>query len=222
MKISFALLTLAITLATSGFAQTVQVTHLDGNLSIDVANVTAGRLMRLLDEATGMKSSIPPSLAGKDITIHFDNLPVDKAVQTIFDNLKFDYVFVKGQGVVVTGDSERATAEAEPAPDTTAEVVTETPEETGPPSPAQLAAGPRRPPLIATPFGPIVDRGNPVVYLPPIPTAPPPIPFFAPPLPMQNASPTYSGPISDVLFRPISVYENPSPPPIYPPPPPSR
>jgi hypothetical protein len=213
MKFRFGFFILAVTLAVSGFAAAPQITNTNGNISINVEDMKAGELLRLLDRTTGMHSSIPPALTSRTITIRFDSIPIDKALEKIFENLKFDYVFVTGQGVVVTGATQSASAEPTPTQATPPEIDTETPAETRPRDIPKLQVEPRLPPLIATPFGPIVDRGNPVTYLPPIPTAPPPIPFFTPQLPSPYAAPPWSGPIPENMFRPVLIYQDPRVPP---------
>jgi hypothetical protein len=207
MNFRVAFLGLALTLTVTGFADTSHVTNANGNISIDVEGMKTSELLRLLDQATGMHSKIPPALANHTITIQFEGLPIDKAVEKIFAKLEFDYVFVSGQGVVVTGASQSASVEPPIAPETSPDIVIE-PEPTKT-SREKPAIEPLLPPLVATPFGPIPYNGNPVTYLPPIPTAAPPIPFFAPQLPAPNAPPPWSGPIPENMFRPISIYQDP-------------
>jgi hypothetical protein len=211
MKFRLGILLLSVTLAAIGFADTPHLVNTNGNISIDVEDMKAGEFLRLWDQTTRMHSRIPPALADRTFTIHFDGLPVDKALQRIFEKLKFDYVFVKGQGVAVTGVSQAGAVEPGSI-QSVSEIVSETPTPTAtaPANQPKLAVEARLPPLIATPFGPIPDTGNPVTFLPPIPTAPPPIPFFAPPQPAAYATPPWSGPIPENMFRPISIYPDPN------------
>ena len=64
------------------------------------------RLIRLLDQATGMKSKVPPELANRNISVKFSDLNLTDGVRKIFQGQPFDYLVVEGQGIIVTGASQ--------------------------------------------------------------------------------------------------------------------
>src|SRR6267142_2377895 len=184
--------------------------HIDGNVSVNVEAISIGRLLRLWDQATGMHSSIPQELANRTVSIHFSGLTVSDSVRKIFEKLPFDYVFIEGQGIVVTGPSQLG-AGPEPAPVyTDVQQVADQPSEQEVRQPQPPAEPPQPPPMIQTPFGPIPNSGsNGVVQLPPVPGEAPPIPFFAPARPVVAPAGAPNGPAQNNLFRPISIYQNP-------------
>jgi hypothetical protein len=207
---------LAMLIATSSFAAgpRPQAVKFDHTISIDVENVTLGRLLQLWDQATGMRSTVPKDLSTLPVSISFSGLNVNDAVQKIFEKLQLDYVFIEAQGIIVTGASqpgavvESATAEEEaviPAADQTGE---QEPPQPQPPQP---------PPMLYTPFGLIPKAyASGVVYLPPVPGEPW-FPFFAPQRPVMPPAGAANGPVYNDLFAPISIYQDPGLPPVFPP-----
>jgi hypothetical protein len=195
----FGALTLLILLAANGFAS-------PQNVSIDVEGTTLSRLLRLFDQATGMHSTVPPELANRTVSVRFSGLRVEDAVRKIFENLPLDYVFIGGQGIVVTGVSEEIVSTEEPAP-----VYEEESEETAL-TPAQQV--PKLPPespeehVIPTPFGFIWQNPgqNGLVQLPPVQGQAPGPPFFFPQQPPRPPAGAANGPVQNELFRPISIY----------------
>ena len=181
-----------------------RVVYCDNAISIDADDVTMGRLLRLLDQATGLRSSISPELAKRTISVHFSRLRVNEAFQEIFRKTELDYVHIEGEGIIVTGVSRVRTAEAAPVEEDAPQVISEV---LGPEIPEPRIEPPRRPNLIHTPFGPIEDTGgNRLIHLPPIPAEAPPPPFFARrPIPTPPAG-APNGPAQNDLFRPISIY----------------
>jgi hypothetical protein len=220
--------------AAAGGQTTPQVVNIDQKLTVNVENITLGRLLRLWDQATGTHSSVPPELANKLVSVRFSGLPLEDAVQKIFQELPFDYVHVRGQGIVITGLSQKnvtpqpAVVQAAPsinqAPPSVNNIdvnaVQRMKPESRTPSPAEIVNRTPPPPIVSTPFGPIaVDpTGNQIMQLPPVDQAPTP-PFFGevgPPPPPAGAP---NGPAQNSLFGPISIYPNTAQlPPLGPPP----
>jgi len=191
--------------------QEPEVQIVDEKVSINVDSITLGRLLRLLDQATGMKSTVPPQLANKEVTVRFSGLTLDQAVRKIFESQSMDYVFIPGRGIVVTRPSE-PTRVAEQPPPVNQEAPQVTDQLNMQSNPQVLVQVPLRPPpIVPTPFGPIVNpRGQQLVQLPPIPGETIGPPFFAP-LPL-NTPPAGSpnGPAYNNLFAPISIYQDPT------------
>src|SRR4030095_6180075 len=85
-------LILAMIVAASSFAAgpRPQAVKFDQTVSIDVENITLGRLLQLWDQATGMQSSVPRELSTRTVSISFSGLNVNDAVQKIFEKLPLD------------------------------------------------------------------------------------------------------------------------------------
>jgi hypothetical protein len=219
-------------------AQTApQVVNIDQKLTVNVENITLGRLLRLWDQATGTHSSVPPELANRIVSVRFSKLPLEEAVQKIFQDLPFDYVFVRGQGIMITGLSQKhvppqpaVVQSAPPINNVNVNAVQRMKPEARTPSPAEIVNSPspaeivnRTPPppqIVPTPFGPIEvsPEGSQIMQLPPVDQGPAP-PFFGqvgPPTPPAGAP---NGPGQNSLFGPISIYPNTAQlPPLGPPP----
>ncbi len=193
MKYGLAALLLAVLLVTSALAadRGPEINLVNNRLSIDAQGVPLGRLLRLLDLATGMKSKVPPELANRNISVKFSGLPVDEGVRKIFQGQPFDYVVLEGQGVIVTSAAQ-TTAGNDSAP-----VYNPSPGQVMAPQPIeqpfqpdfppvavpqpqpgfvpqpQQMPGQQQPAVIQTPFGPIANprAGQPI--LGGAPTAPP-------------------------------------------------
>jgi hypothetical protein len=183
-----------------------QAVTFDGKLSVNVDDMAVGRVLELLDQATGLQSTIPADLAGRKTSVHFSALPINEAVRRILERLDFDYVYIEANGIVVTGLSKPGPVPPGlPAFETTEPPIQE-PAEAGALQPPETTAEPpiQPPPPVYTPFGWIPDSGNPFVQLPPIPGV---VwrPFF---IPYTPAPPP--GPAQTDLFRPISVYGGPN------------
>ena len=210
-------------------AQTApQVVNIDQKLTVNVENITLGRLLRLWDQATGTHSSVPPELANRIVSVRFSKLPLEEAVQKIFQDLPFDYVFVRGQGIMITGLSQKhvppqpaVVQSAPPINNVDVNAVQRMKPESRTPSPAEIVNRmPPPTPVVSTPFGPIEvsPEGSQIMQLPPVDQAPAP-PFFGqvgPPTPPAGAP---NGPAQNSLFGPISIYPNTAQlPPLGPPP----
>src|SRR5262245_42399922 len=156
--------------AVSGFVSAApQTVKFDQTVTIDVQDIALGSLLRLWDQATGMKSSVPPELAGQRVSIHISRLNISDAVRKIFEKLPVDYVFIAGQGIIVTSASAaNVAAEPEPASHKEAEPMIERERQKPAPPPVQ----PPQPPVIWTPFGSIYKSANPIIQLPPVPGEP--------------------------------------------------
>ena len=213
---------------------TPQVVNIDQKLSVNVENITLARLLRLWDQATGTHSSVPREFANQMVSVRFSGLPIEEAVRKIFQDLPFDYVFVNGQGIRVTGPSQKAAAvnAAESVASTEDQnnsvglvdvnTVQRMKPEAGTRSPAEVFANTPPPtPAIPTPFGPTPVPNGHITQLPAVPGQAPPPPFFeAMPIPPPPAG-AANGPAENNLWAPISILPNtvglPSPP-VTPPP----
>src|SRR5215471_6017329 len=82
----------------------------DNKVSIQAEAIPLSRLLRLLDQVTGMTSKVPPELANRNVSVRFTNLTLEDAVHKIFEGQPFDYVMVGGKGIIVTGSSQALTA----------------------------------------------------------------------------------------------------------------
>src|SRR5438105_1194583 len=80
-----------------------EVDLIDNKLSISAETIPLGRLMRLFDMATGLKSKVPPELANRNISVKFSGLNLNEGVRKIFQGQPLDYIVIQGQGIVVTG-----------------------------------------------------------------------------------------------------------------------
>ena len=94
-----------------------EIVVLDDKFSISAESVSLGRLLRLLDQATGMTSKVPPELANRNISVRFSGLSFDDGVRKIFQGQPYDYVVIPGQGIIITAVSQTiSSAESQPAP----------------------------------------------------------------------------------------------------------
>jgi hypothetical protein len=139
-----------------------EINLIDNKLSVNAEGVSLGRLLQLVDMATGMKSKVPPELANRNISVKFSGLTVADAVRKIFQGQPFDYVLIGGQGVVVTAVSQTASGgESLPPynPPPAAQSIEQpfiqefptSPVVQAPPFQQQQA----QPAMVQTPFGPI-------------------------------------------------------------------
>ena len=225
-----------------------RVVYFQQKVSVDAKSTPLSRLLRLWDEATGMRSSVPRELASQTVTVKFSELPLDEAVRRIFEKLPLDYVFIEARGIIITGRSQvpagRAAAGARPPNEDAPEAANPSPQK----KPNAPALKPPPPPPTPTRFGPIPNTGeNQVLDLPPVYGAPATPRFFAPtapfaPLPDSGENPVLELPpvygtpppkffapapppppvppvnTQDDLFRPLPIYRAPNVPPLSPPP----
>src|SRR5262245_24434658 len=91
--------------ATVAAAKGPQVELIDSKLSINAEAISVSRLLQLIDLATGMKSTVPPELANRNVSVRFSGLSVSDGVRKIFQGLPLDYVVIAGQGIIVTAAS---------------------------------------------------------------------------------------------------------------------
>ena len=149
----------------------------DNKVSIHAEAIPLSRLLRLLDQATGLTSKVPPELANRNISVRFTDLNFDEAIQKIFEGQPLDYVVVAGKSIIVTGTSQTLTAKNAVAP-ATAPPVKESMNEENPgflqqpqqqpfqqqfqqPVPGVANGAQNQPPMIQTPFGAIPNpRAN--------------------------------------------------------------
>ena len=118
MKYWIGVIILVGTLAEGGYAagKGPEITLLDNKLSISADAISLGRLLRLLDQATGMQSKVPREFADRNISVRFSELSFDQAVRKIFQGQPFDYVVIGGQGIIITGSSQTLSATDSAAP----------------------------------------------------------------------------------------------------------
>src|SRR5438045_1147519 len=115
MKRCLAVLALAASMIAPAFAKGPEVDLVDNKLSINADAISIGRLLHLLDMATGMKSKVPAELANRNISVKFAGLNVSDGVKKIFQGQPLDYIMIQGQGVIVTAASQSSSG-SEPAP----------------------------------------------------------------------------------------------------------
>ena len=166
-----ALVSISLLGTTFGATKGPEIRIVDDKVTIQAEAVPLSRLLRLLDQVTGMTSKVPPELANRNVSVRFSGLKLEDAVHKIFEGLPLDYVLIQGHGIVVTGSSQPATATAGGAAPFTPPAPQEAFAEDNPPfMPAQGAQNPamqNQPAMINTPFGPrpnpnAVQNGAPV------------------------------------------------------------
>lgn len=167
----------------------LEITVIDGRVSMHAEAVPLGRLLGLLDRVAGTNSTVPDQLINRNVSVQFSGLNLDRAVKKIFEGLPLDYLVVENTRIVVTEVSGTLSGEAPsatPARATTAApqpfvspgrppagnpVNRATPFQANPVVGANnQAAGannrapgnaPQQPAIIQTPFGPLVNpRAN--------------------------------------------------------------
>src|SRR5262245_31902164 len=100
LSILCAFVLLAGSVLAAGKAPEIQI--IDGKVSMQAEAVPLGRLLRLLDAATGLKSKVPPELSNRNMSVRCSGLPFDAAVHKLFEGQPLDYVLIKGKSIVVT------------------------------------------------------------------------------------------------------------------------
>src|SRR6266704_3031448 len=105
MKSSLATLLVILAMSAGAFAapKGPEIDVVDNKLSINAETIPLGRLLRLLDVATGMQSKVPADLANRSISVKFAGLSLEDGVRKMFQGQPFDYVVIQGQGVIITG-----------------------------------------------------------------------------------------------------------------------
>src|SRR5437867_3642935 len=184
MKSSLATLLVILAMSAGAFAvgKGPEIDLVDNKLSINVETIPLGRLLRLLDLATGMQSKVPAELADRNISVKFSGLSLEDGVRKIFQGQSFDYVIVERQGVIVTSASQTASAtESAPIYNAPQQQTPFTPQPIEqpftpdfPPVAVPQPGGPQlgpQPATIQTPFGPIANprAGQPVPQIVPQP-----------------------------------------------------
>jgi len=141
----------------NGFAadKVLDIRIVDNKVSMQAEAIPLGRLLRLLDEATGMKSKVAPELANRNISVRFADLNFEQAVHKIFEGQSLDYIVIQSQGIMVTRPSQNLASKSAsytPPPPEPAYV------EENPPfaPPVQQQPG-QQPATIQTPFGPMAN-----------------------------------------------------------------
>src|SRR5438067_11314035 len=112
MKSSLATLLVILAMSAGAFAagKGPEIDLVDKKLSINAEGIPLGRLLRLLDLATGMHSKVPQELANRNISVKFSGLTLEEGVRKIFQGQPFDYVVLEGQGVIVTSAAQTLAA----------------------------------------------------------------------------------------------------------------
>jgi len=168
MKHLVAAVLLALAVTPGGFAagKGPEINLVDNKLSIDAQTVSLGRLLRLLDLATGMQSKVPAELAERNISVKFSGLSLEDGVRKIFQGQPFDYVIVERRGVIVTSASQTQVTESAPIHNAPQQQPPFTPQPIEQPftpdfpamaipQPGQPQMPQQQPAMIQTPFGPI-------------------------------------------------------------------
>jgi hypothetical protein len=136
-----------------------EVDLVDNKLSISADTIGLGRLLRLVDLATGMKSKVPPELANRNVSVRFSGLSLTDGVRKIFQGQPIDYVLVEGQGVIVTASSQALNGtEAVPVYNSPGQQALDQPfpQDFQQPGVAPGIAG-QQPATLQTPFGPVAN-----------------------------------------------------------------
>jgi hypothetical protein len=188
-------------------AQGPEVVKVDNKVSVHASNISLGYLLHLWDKATGMHSTIPRELAKRPVSVQFDRLNIQDAVEKIFEKQPLNYAVVEGQGIVVTGVESTASAEPEP-------VVEPEPEAEPPLEPAVVAQARQKPSVAPVPV--------PAPAQPPVqPPVEPQIelqyqrdfisqaPFWGIPVPVMPPAGAANGPTQNLLFGPLPAYQPP-------------
>src|SRR5438309_8533452 len=183
MKHLLAAVLLALAVTPGGFAagKGPEINLVDNKLSIDAQTVSLGRLLRLLDLATGMQSKVPAELAERNISVKFSGLSLEDGVRKIFQGQPFDYVIVERRGVIVTSASQTQVTESAPIYNAPQQQAPFTPQPVEQPftpdfpamaipQPGQPQMPQQQPAMIQTPFGSIPNpRAQPVPQIIPPP-----------------------------------------------------
>jgi hypothetical protein len=156
-----------------GAEKGLHIDMVDNRISMSAEDIPLSWLLHVLDEATGMKSTVPDELASRIISVRFSGLTADEAVEKIFEGQPFDYAFIERQGIIVTALSKTITAADLAAAASAAASNVPTPQQSiqsqaGPPMnrpeaetmKAVPTPGGAQPATIQTPFGPISTPNN--------------------------------------------------------------
>jgi hypothetical protein len=174
-----------------------EVSKVDGKFSVHANNISLGYLLHLWDKATGMRSTIPREFAKRSVSVQFNRLSLDDAVQKIFEKQPLNYVVVQGQGIVVTGVEASGPA-AEPPPESDYR-----PEAVPPPQVPVQAARQKPGPVPPPPFP------SPAEVPQPPPVEPSQAPLFGIPVVPVPPAGAANGPLQNMLFGPLPEYQPP-------------
>lgn len=165
-----------------------EVDMVDNKLSVDADALPLARLLRLVDQATGLKSKVPPELANRTISVKFSGLSLADGLRKIFQGQPLDYAVIQGQGIIVTGASQNLTGNETVATYPTTPGQPETPLQQSQQNPANVPQpgipgqpnvpgqpGQVQPATIQSPFGPIANprAGQPIQPVQPTQTTAP-------------------------------------------------
>jgi hypothetical protein len=146
-----------------------EVDLVDNKLSVTADAVPLGRLLQLVDLATGMKSKVPPELANRNMSVRFSGLNITDGIRKMFQGQPLDYVVIEGQGIIVTGASQTVAGnDVSPAFNPPPQPVPSFDQpftQEFPPVPGQVQPPlqPQQPAMIQTPFGAMPNpRAQPV------------------------------------------------------------
>jgi len=165
---------ISLVLAGSLYAADPEIAIVEGKVSISALQVPLGRILSLLDKATGLTSEVKPELANRMVSVRFTELPLKDAVQKIFEGQPFNYLYIEGKGVKVTDLAVPGNPTAIPVANT---APVNTPP-AAPLAPASVITSPPPPPSNAgaPPSAGPVSQPNPIVITTssPAPAAPQP------------------------------------------------
>ena len=93
----------------------LEITVIDGRVSIHAEAVPLGRLLGLLDRVAGTNSTVADQLINRNVSVQFSGLDLDRAVKKIFEGLPLDYFVLGNTRIVVTAVSGTLSGQAAPA-----------------------------------------------------------------------------------------------------------
>jgi hypothetical protein len=113
-----AIMALSLTMAFSLFAAAAgpEIQYVDGKVSIQAEGMKLSQFLQLWDQATGMTSTVNPSLANEKISVRLDDLDVDAAIRKSFQGQPWNYIVMQGKGIKII---DRASTVALPTGGTT-------------------------------------------------------------------------------------------------------
>jgi hypothetical protein len=83
-----------------------------GLVSVEGQRVVLATLLAELDERAGTSSTIPAMFGGRRVSVSFRELPLDQAIDRVFEGLGLDYAVVEGRQIVVLSESLEASTAA--------------------------------------------------------------------------------------------------------------
>ena len=170
--ISVVCLILMASTASPALAGDLDIQVIDGLVSIQADAVPLGRLLSLLDRVAGTESTVPADLASRNVSVQFQEMGLDGAIRKTFEGLALDYAVLDETRIVVTsasmvlGPGSAGSAPSSPVSSAATPRPVRAPSQDVPVNPFQMVvpnadAGRNgstpQPPVVQTPFGPLVN-----------------------------------------------------------------